>query len=1146
MLKRLSRLASISLVASVLVAASSFFSIRIPYALVNLVLSGISPELELVSGNVSYCWSNGQLDASEIIINFNGNQALSAKIAQVNIGVSPHHGTYRTPTYIKVHSAQAVMTPRLQEALEDLQMSDGSVTALDLDVQDVDVQYIDAQSELIELQGLTVGGALDGDGGSFEMTTECLRPLVGDLQAMLHTNNGNSDWEVSMNVSGEIVNDWSALETTPLSFERGDVEADFVAAGDWQGVYSWRLASNLAFAKPLLTSPRLSFDQSYINISGSSATGLNISATTELLDGDVHSTGVLSFDGHEVADLQIEHSIKAVAVNQELRQWLGEIASEIPAFIDATQAVGTVDVQALTNFHSSKLEWAIAIKPNYLDLAYQGFGTTGEPSFSFPYASQLNSGYIAITEGALIFHTLGKHANGAVKINGEVDFLPRITTVDLSIAINDIALEQEVFDNLSGNPGITDLISDLGSLHGGLANAHVRLFTDSNDNLDYFVSLDLFDCVAQPKLLPMSVQVEKAHLDITENTTDFKATATAAKSRLQISGKTHNYSDGENLQLSVGAHGSGWHPDAAEAEIMSGNLPITAGLASFPIDGDFKYRLELLWPNMNSDPQLNAQLYAAGATVNWPQLGISLDSMTTNNAQLYAAGEKFNFHFGRIETKVDDGSIRGYGNLSHDPKLNYATANLKQLPLSNDLILGSQQFAKQQTWGEHLDWDGAIDGFVSFNPLQPQLFAGEIDMSPLTINVKGNLEDSYTINGTVNLKPKEIQSDRLELSSKNSALTVYNLDGKILSDRLHIEADLESKHGIELTSDLPALAGSNLATTLQELGVEGRLKSDNLHASTDLHNDGRIGAEFTGSLKISDLQASEGIPLNSGNAIFNINEASWNSATDFSASMSITDGEILMGELPVAKIRTAEKGSLVISENGIRVEKLEADLLGGTIDGNFAFFSKSDVPYDLNLNLGNIDLGQMRNELNIRGALSGIVKGEINIESTGTSPTDCTGDVHLWVENAMLGSVPVLKSIWQVSGFQAPVIDNGELLLTLEGKGKMTVETLSLDAAAFEFIGEGTATMDSMVNLKITMRTLSLITRLPLVKDILDFFIEQQAYGPIENLKFRHRSWSKIVELITDDEAFAPLVFPLWVPTPALPEWNTSPIIPVQ
>ena len=150
MLKRLSYPARISLVASVLVAASSFFSIRIPHALINSVLHGISPELELISGNASYCWSNGQLDLSEIIVHFNGSQALSAEVAQVNIGVSPHRDTHLLPTHIKVDSAQIVITSQLREILESLQMSNSSVTALTLDIGDVDMQYVSAQSKLVE------------------------------------------------------------------------------------------------------------------------------------------------------------------------------------------------------------------------------------------------------------------------------------------------------------------------------------------------------------------------------------------------------------------------------------------------------------------------------------------------------------------------------------------------------------------------------------------------------------------------------------------------------------------------------------------------------------------------------------------------------------------------------------------------------------------------------------------------------------------------------------------------------------------------------------------------------------------------------------------------------------------------------------
>ena len=83
--------------------------------------------------------------------------------------------------------------------------------------------------------------------------------------------------------------------------------------------------------------------------------------------------------------------------------------------------------------------------------------------------------------------------------------------------------------------------------------------------------------------------------------------------------------------------------------------------------------------------------------------------------------------------------------------------------------------------------------------------------------------------------------------------------------------------------------------------------------------------------------------------------------------------------------------------------------------------------------------------------------------------------------------------------------------------------------------------MDSSVNLKVTMRTFSILGRLPLLKDIWDFFIEQQVYGPIESPIIVQRSMSKIA-----GAEFQRPPFPLWVPMAETPNWNISPIIPIS
>ncbi len=1145
MLKRLSRIARTSLVVSALVTVSAFFSIRVPHALVNSALHSISPQLELITGDINFCMSKGQLDLNSVVINFNDKPALSVKSALVSLGVSPLRDTFLLPTLIRVPSAELNIDSQLRQVLEDIQTDDGRVTALQLDINNIDIKYSDDLNDLVELKGLSINGVLDADKGNFKLRSYCVTPTAGDLQATFHTTDGNGNWQISAQVFGRLQKEWSVLEAVGLQFENASVNAKFTAAGDWDGFYSWRVDSDLNLENPRLSSPSLSFDHSHIDVNGSSASGIRINATTTLFENSVHSTGELSFDDHEGIDLQLEHVVRGITVNEQLRQWLNELEPEITTYLVATQASGTIDAQVLTDIHNNQFSWAIAIQPNDLNLAYQGLSTDGEQSFSFPYAMQLNDGYIAIADDALVFRTVGQHASGTVKLLGEVDFHPQETEVDLLITARDLPLEQEVMSALGGVPTVTSLISDLGNPHGGTANAAVHLFTN-NDVFEYRVDLDIFNCITQPVMLPLNVEVSKAKVVITDYLTSFSAQATAARSKLNIRGKAHGYSNSDHLQFTVKAVGEGWHPDSYEAATMSGNLPIPAGLASFPIDGDFSYRLDLLWPTMDSDPQLNAQLFANSATVEWPQLGITLNELATHNAQLYAANNSFNFHVGSISTKVQDGLIVGQCNLSHIDDLNIATADLSRLPLSNKLISGSQQFAGQQAWGEHLDWNGAITGFVSFNPIRPQQFTSAIDLQPLAVNISDNPDDVFQLNGQLHLSPNAIRAGKLKISSKNSTLMVYNFGGELFGDRLHIEADLESNRGIELTSDLPALAGSGFATTLRDLGVTGKIKAESLHASADLFTDGKIKAEFTGGVEITDLQVSEGIPFKEGYAAFAINEAKWNSANDFTASMSITDGKGLLGQLAVSEVRTPEGAEVIINEKGIRVDKVEARLLDGNIAGDFAILPGDDIPYLLNMHLSSIDLGQMRNELDIRGALSGRVNGDIELRSTTTLPTDCTGKVDLSLEDAMLGSVPVLKSIWKISGFPAPVIDKGRLEVTLNGNGNMTVDNFSLDGTAFEFIGKGAATMDAAIDLKITVRTLSLITRLPLIKDILDVFIEQQIYGPIEDLQIKHRSWAKILNWFSDGEAFVPPPFPLWLPSPATPDWNISPIIPVQ
>jgi len=83
--------------------------------------------------------------------------------------------------------------------------------------------------------------------------------------------------------------------------------------------------------------------------------------------------------------------------------------------------------------------------------------------------------------------------------------------------------------------------------------------------------------------------------------------------------------------------------------------------------------------------------------------------------------------------------------------------------------------------------------------------------------------------------------------------------------------------------------------------------------------------------------------------------------------------------------------------------------------------------------------------------------------------------------------------------------------------------------------------MDTTLQLKVTLRTLGFVGRLPLLKDLIDFLIEQQVYGPAEAPIITHRASGKLFE-----GEFERAPFPLWVPAGPQPNWKISPIHPVD
>ncbi|MBC8369262.1 MAG: hypothetical protein H8E25_04625 [Planctomycetes bacterium] len=1136
MFKRISLAARISLLSSALIAVVATSNIRVPHFVINSVLRQISPELAANAGNISLKISEGKLLFKSVVLSYEDKNISRVSQGQINIGVNPLDDSFLQPVLLRLDSAKVLMNQRLQILLENTEHNGGLLSGLQIDINKCSFSYRDHGEEIITLDNINADGTLNDSRGVLSLNASCTTPVTGEVLLELQSHDNNNKWDSWVSVGGEINKTWPLLNESVASFSRAALNTKFAISGDEHGITQYSIEGNVLSDSPRLTEPNLSFEQSQITFSGSSAQGLVVDAETLLFGKRILSHGRVDFSAARPFSLYLEHIAKDLLVDEQLQQWLGKIEPDIATYVDATQARGVVDAQIITNYDDNELQWAINIEPQDISVSYQGIPGEIDEHFSFPYPAELNSGFIAIARDSLLFNTAGRVGQGSFSLIGDVDFLPIESTVNLEIAVDDIKIDQRVPNALSGSPAIAKLWRDLGSPSGGHADALVRIYSAESD-IEYLINIDVRDCQAQPAMLPLQVDINDAQVTLMPDYAKFTVKGAAAQSLLNINGSVNGLAS-DAAQLRVHVDGTGWHPSERESNVMSSYLPIPAGLASFPFGGEFSYRLNLVWPNINLSPHLSAQLFANNAKATWPELSIDFSNLSTHHAQLFATDDFYNFQLGAATADANQGSLVAKCNLSPIAQLSTATVDIQQLPITNTLVISSQKFAEQSVWGDHLDWNGAVSGFATFDPLRPQQFDSVIEMNPLVINSKSLPNEAFELSGKLNLSPAQISAEKLILKSPHSALIVHQLAGDFIDDALLATAVVESNDGVQLNSSLPALAGSEFALALEQLQLEGELFADSLKISSRLSRDGSITADFEGGMTIEKLDMKNGIPLSKGFASIDVKNAWWNSADDFGAAMTFSNGSGYLSDIKI----TDASAAVQINARELSCQQLQANLLEGDVRGSASIGFTGTTPINIDVKLSSIDLGEMRNELGITGALSGTVNGNLRLASPSPSPTFSKGIVDLTIKDGVLGSVPVLKSIWDVAGLPSPIIDEGNLNLMLDGSGKINVNKFNLYGTAFDFTGDGTAYMDSTINLKVTMRTLGPITRIPLLKDLLDLFIEQQIYGPIDSPVLVHRTWAKWF----GNKDFLRPPFPLWVPAPATPDWNISPVIPVQ
>jgi len=859
-------------------------------------------------------------------------------------------------------------------------------------------------------------------------------------------------------------------------------------------------------------------------------------------------------------NIEVSAASTDVEVDAETLVWLTELLPNVGEIVTALEPRGFPFAAFDCSWSQADgFDWCLLVEPNGINVTYRGILDDEGQRFSFPYPATDCMGSVVASSDGVLFHgqaVIG--GSGSANAVGIIDFREP-SFLDIDIKAREVPLDQRVSHAITGNPVIANLWRELGSPDQGLADADVEIRYVGDEFL-IRVAGNAADISVLPSILPIRADVDHAWFDWVPGKARFGASMHALGGGIWVDGSAHDVVNRDVPEIRLTLRGRGFDATHSELRILESYLPLPQGLSEFELSGDVFYDLHLVKPLDETSPaHISGQLVTEGANLRWPALGLDFIHLYSR-AGFAGHGADMQIGVARSWSQVDGGTVNGSLMMTSAGANSKAVAEGRQLRLSNDLLSNLQDLSGQKPWGRHLEWQGSVNMLAEVDPFQPTVIESHMDFHPLVVRAPGMVEDvTFEIGGRIEIGGEMtpngsnfpfFNANAITLTGAGVDLSVQDLSAFFDDTGLQVEAVCGSSAGIELSSRLPQLVDEETMLALEEIGLGGMVRPNNLQVLATLPYDDPMHFRANGGLIMEDVTLAAGAsPLTNGYAEIEVRDARWNGAQDFAAELEFSNGSAKVGGLAM------EHANAHVDVNPDRViwTDVNAEMLGGRlhtngsdadgteVSGLFRLDFDPSAPMQANYFVTGMQLERMRDELGLGGPLAGVVSGFVDVTLPSTSPTFASGRGWFHINGGALGTVPVLKTIWRVAGISPPIFDEGDVAFRLNGQGRLYVDEFSLQHPLLRVTGEGSMDMDTRLRLKVTLRTFGFVGRLPILKDLIDLLIEQQVYGPAEAPIITHRAGGK---LFGDD--FAPPPFPLWVPGGPQPDWRISPIFPVE
>lgn len=1176
------------------VGASGFVWLPVPIGMVEQALAEREPGFTL-DGEARLRWASGEVRATGLRLGWSGRSLAEAAEVTLALDLRPWSESFGAPWRVIVSEFAVSLDARALDALAGLRQEPAQPVSIEVAARDGRLEWTLPTGERIAAR-LEHGRALVRTGSARESETAAEAvlhfesPTAGEARLRLRAVEGGA-FEASAVANGARLQELARFAPGLGGLEGGiSAEAHLhLGAGMPQLADFLRVRLSAEAAAPRHPSLPIALDEVRFQARGDLRRALSWEGSVASARGRLAAEGALLRtdgrpDGVGSWNCEAQARLEECALDEALKQELAELAPEALEIFAALGLRGSARARAGFRGELSAAgvrdgwELAVTAPLQGLGVDYAGFPDEQGKVFSFPYPIAVTGGVAGWSGGAVLVAAEAVAGEAQGDPHGEVQQPTRIEArcavaieargakIWLDLAGRAVRLDGSVGAALQANPETGALWFQLGAPRGE-ADVDLSLRPAPDGKTDWSVKLSGRDLVAEPPDAGMVLHCPQASAQIDAGGVRFSAEIRTEAAQARARGRVRARAGREDsAELSLTADGSGYlAPAEREALALLYLLPqefvqIDPGCAP-----DWTVSTRLLLDRGTSPPlQGLVDLRLRDAAPAWPQRNAGGSGWSVRAAAVLTPDETLlavepaegNWQESRL---LIGGAARipsGAGSAG-TPIRGSVTASLFESAISQSEVHAALLLIDSDAWAAGLRFAGKVAATVEVPLADPSALRARLDLNPLQVIVQpGALGPTamreparYTMTGALRLLDGAVSTQRLGLRSADLDLVLEQASGRLDESGLAFSGIAVSQRGVLLRPQLEVVAPARVLASLDRIGLDGRIAPKGVRLEVQWPAGGIPRATASGALALSDFEVDGPPPVRGGDGNLIFEEFVWNGPEDFHGSFRLEGGSAVVSGV---KLRDA-RARVELLPDRVVVTDFEAKALDGRVftqltetdgaphAGMFSLGLTGQAPLRADFGFEGFLLERMGEELGYRGPLAGRLDGRVDVRSSDPSPVNYRGGVRLHITDGVLGAVPVLSQIWQLLGVKAPVFNEGRLALQFLSEGRILVEELALLHTLLEVTGERVITLDSYLGLKVTVRTLGLLGRLPLVRDLMDLIVEQDVYGPASAPRLRQRGLGKLFQ-----GELEKVKFPLWVPRTPMPDRTRAPVLPAE